>query len=239
MSVPVDWGGPLRFERRTVPAVALAVSLTLHLLLMFLGILHTGRSRLIEPRLRARRAEFALMVQGPNQDRSDEKDGKETNAEGPRPAPPPRRIERESIVGPRRAEIDPPEANLARTEHEIQPPRLKHVSVTAVTAARAPGQAGARFEGGVRAARLLHGLGKPRYPAVCSRQGIEGEGEYALAIDETGRVSGVEVLRSAGHPELDKAAKLFFIYKAKFEPATLDGVPIPFDLRQKVAFELE
>ncbi len=60
-----------------------------------------------------------------------------------------------------------------------------------------------------------------------------------LAINETGSVTGVEVLRSAGHPELDKAAELFFIYRAKFEPATLDGVPIPFALRQKVAFELE
>ena len=230
MSVPVDWGGPLRFERRVVPAAALASSLALHLFLVLAGRLHTDSGKRIEPRLRARRAEFALMVQGPSEPRPEEK---ETNLDAPRPPPRPRNTERESIVGPRRAEIEPPEADLARAEHEIPALRLERISVTAAEAA------GVQTEGGVRAARLLHGPGKPRYPAVCRRQGIEGEGQYLLEIDEAGSVTGVEVLRSAGHPELDKAGELFFIYRARFEPATLDGVPIPFARETKVAFKLE
>ena len=94
-------------------------------------------------------------------------------------------------------------------------------------------------EGGVRSARLLDGPGKPRYPSVCRRQNLEGEGEYVLAIDETGRVTGVRVLKSAGHAAFDDSAVLFFLHRARYDPATLEGVPVPCSLRQQVAFELD
>ena len=184
----------------------------------------------------------------------------------PRRVARPRRIETieraqvEAAV--RAAERKPPEAELTRLEHEA-PPRAERVSVTArlpavsspqaarpssgrlrgpqaLKSAAEEGSASVRSpEGGVRAARLLDGHGKPRYPGVCQRKGLEGDGEYLLAIDEAGRVTDARVLKSAGHPEFDKSARRFFLYRARYEPATLDGVPIPFTRTVRVSFELE
>lgn len=241
---PGGWGRPLRFERRLVPAVAALWSLALHSIFLFPGWPSFGPAKRVAPKLRARRAAFALMIQGSSDPRAAEEEAK-ANVPGPAPRPVPpdeAEIERESIAGPRPARIRPPEADLARAEYDRTPlPETwttERVTVADVARA-APAGSTWTSEGGVRAARVLRGPGVPRYPPVCRREDIEGTGEYLLAIDETGRVTGVKILRSAGHPALDKAARLFLIYRARYEPATLDGVPIPFALRQGVAFELE
>ena len=134
-------------------------------------------------------------------------------------------------------ESRPPGAELVRAEHEAEPPPTERVSV--VNVERYDGPASLPSEGGVRSAHLLEGVGVPEYPRSCKREGIEGDGEYSLAVDETGRVTDVRVLKSAGRPELDKAARLFFIYRAEYEPATLEGLPIPFSTRMRVSFRIE
>jgi TonB family protein len=238
MGAAADCGQPMEFETRFVPAAALAASLLLHGAILLTGWFGTGPGRgpgtPVRPRLRARRAEFALMIPSPSEVSRAEKKAHEAVR---RPVARPREIERESITGAPPAETRPPEAELARAEHEAEPPPRSSVSVVKVE--RSSELSRRPSEGGVRSAHLLEGAGVPEYPRVCKREGIEGDGEYGLAVDETGSVTDVRVIRSAGHPELDKAAKLFFIYRAKCEPATLDGLPIPFSTRMRVSFRIE
>jgi TonB family protein len=229
----------MEFERRFVPAAALGVSLLLHGVLFLAGWMGPGSGRgggpPVRPRLRARRAEFALVVPSANEARRREDDVAREAMR--RRIPRPREIERESIMRAPPAETHPPEAELAGAEHQAEPPPRERVSV--VKLARSDGAASLEFEGGVRSAHLLEGAGVPEYPRSCRREGIEGDGEYALAVDETGRVTDVQVLKAAGHPELDKAATLFFLYRAEYEPATLEGLPIPFSTRMRVSFRIE
>ena len=47
---------------------------------------------------------------------------------------------------------------------------------------------------------------KPRYPKRALRRGIEGEPRILITINSEGRVQGVQLERSSGNPEIDRAA---------------------------------
>ena len=90
-----------------------------------------------------------------------------------------------------------------------------------------------RASEGVRSARLPEGDAKPEYPAACRfgrhrAGGCEGRGTYRVEVDEAGCAVAAGVEGSAGCPDLDAAAVLFFLHRARFEPALLDGVPVPW-----------
>ena len=69
---------------------------------------------------------------------------------------------------------------------------------------------------------LAHPLGgyqtKPRYPDSARRQGIEGESVLRLQVLKSGRVGAIAVARSAGFPDLDRAA-MDAVKTWVFEPA--------------------
>jgi protein TonB len=69
---------------------------------------------------------------------------------------------------------------------------------------------------------LAHPLGgyqtKPRYPDSARRQGVEGESVLRFEVLASGRVGTITVSRSAGHPDLDRAA-VDAVRTWLFEPA--------------------
>jgi TonB family protein len=233
MRVSVDWGRPLEFERRFVPAAAAASSLVLHSALLFAGFLRAGPGEPAEAELHVRQSRFALLVPRTSDARCIPK--KEPPRLVPRPARRPRSSERESMTSPRLSAAAPAETELTRVETES--PRAERVTVAEMelagelTLPRMP-------DVGVRSASH-DGSESPTYPPALVRDGVEGEGEYEVEIDEAGRVTSVRVLRSAGHPALDTKVELYFIHRGRYEPATLDGVPIPCTRRAIVAFTLE
>ena len=76
---------------------------------------------------------------------------------------------------------------------------------------------------GVAAPRPLQTEPAP-YPPIARRQGVEGLVEVAFVIDEIGRPTSVELVRSAG-ADLDGAV-VDAVRSWRFEPARKDGVPV-------------
>jgi protein TonB len=79
---------------------------------------------------------------------------------------------------------------------------------------------------------------RPDYPTDSVRRGEEGTVLCAMRVDEDGRVADVEVLRSSGHPALDRAAAAA-LRRWVFEPARADGQPVPARVLHQVVFRLD
>ncbi len=79
---------------------------------------------------------------------------------------------------------------------------------------------------------------RPSYPRALVERKIGGTVTLWVLVSETGRVDDVRVLRSSGHPELDKAA-VDALRLASYEPARRGGVAVPTWTRQQIAFRLD
>lgn len=83
--------------------------------------------------------------------------------------------------------------------------------------------------------RVLHAE-NPSYPAMARRSHVQGPVELLMTLDERGIPSQVQVL--SGHPafhaEAERAARLW-----RFEPATVDGRPVPARFRLTIGFRLK
>ena len=64
-------------------------------------------------------------------------------------------------------------------------------------------------------------IGNLNYPDIARREGLHGELLLTITLDPNGRVIGVEIVKSSGHPELDKAAKRIVDLSAPFPPLPL------------------
>ena len=107
-------------------------------------------------------------------------------------------------------------------------------------ARRGGSPAGPPSSAGPAAASLLRGLAQPapRYPRAARLRGAEGITWLRVQVAATGRVARVEVERSAGDPELDRAAVdaverwRFAAFREEVdEPGIWVRVPIEFRLR--------
>lgn len=78
---------------------------------------------------------------------------------------------------------------------------------------------------------------KPRYPESARRQGIQGTSLLRLHVLADGAVGEVLVERSAGHPDLDRAA-VRAVKKWRFEPARRGGQSVAVRVMLPVRFEL-
>ncbi|MBA3882161.1 MAG: TonB family protein [Chthoniobacterales bacterium] len=55
--------------------------------------------------------------------------------------------------------------------------------------------------------RIMRSTPDPIYPPTGQLRGLKGSGEFRIRIvEETGRITNVEVVKSTGHSELDEAA---------------------------------
>jgi protein TonB len=79
---------------------------------------------------------------------------------------------------------------------------------------------------------------KPDYPPVAIRRGQEGSVLCAMRVGDDGRVEDVEILRSSGHPVLDRSASAA-LHRWIFEPAREDGRAVPSRVLHQVAFKLD
>ena len=73
----------------------------------------------------------------------------------------------------------------------------------------------------------------PAYPPAAQKYGLAGTVELEITIDEKGNVTGTRVL--SGHSAFRAAAEKV-VRGWRFVPATRDGVPIKYTLRQLVEF---
>jgi protein TonB len=78
----------------------------------------------------------------------------------------------------------------------------------------------------------------PPYPETLKAQGIEADVPVMVTLDATGRVTKVKVLRPSPYPEFNEAARKAAAAE-EFDPATRDGVPIPYTLSFTYRFRLE
>lgn len=76
----------------------------------------------------------------------------------------------------------------------------------------------------------------PEYPADALRQRVEGRVWLEVLIDESGRVAGARVARSA-HPMLDTVA-ILTMPKWRFRPASVDDRPVPVVVLVEMEFAL-
>jgi protein TonB len=80
---------------------------------------------------------------------------------------------------------------------------------------------------------------KPRYPESARRRGIEGTVLLKMRITAQGRVEDIQVVRSAGYPELDESA-IEAVRRWRFEPARRNGTPVVEDaVLLPVVFQLQ
>ena len=80
-------------------------------------------------------------------------------------------------------------------------------------------------------------LGRPRYPKELKEAGVEADVPVAVQVDPTGRVTGVRILRETPYPELNESARACAV-EERYQPATRDGVPIPWTLSYTIRFRL-
>jgi protein TonB len=78
---------------------------------------------------------------------------------------------------------------------------------------------------------------EPVYPPASRRAGEQGTAMFRVLVDERGRPSDVQVLKSSGFPKLDQAA-LDAIRKWTFTPAKNGATPILSWTRVQVKFQL-
>src|SRR5664279_2931653 len=126
--------------------------------------------------------------------------------------------------------------------------RLVTVAAIVVLAAGMPLTAEAQPATGDNAAdnaEAAKGLHPPKlkkfveaaYPADKQKAGIGARVVVAIDVEETGRVGNVEVISPAG-PDFDVAA-VAAIGQFEFEPATLDGTPVPVKIHYAYTFEVK
>jgi periplasmic protein TonB len=79
---------------------------------------------------------------------------------------------------------------------------------------------------------------KPEYPRVLQSQGIEANVTVMLNLDASGKVIRVKLVTPSIYPEFNEAARRAALAE-QFEPATRDGVAIPYTLSFTYEFRLE
>jgi protein TonB len=89
--------------------------------------------------------------------------------------------------------------------------------------------------GDVKQARLISST-PPLYPALAKAQHVEGAVHLDALVDEHGRVSSVKVING---PTLLHQAATDAIRQWKYQPATLDGKPVPMHLTVTLQFKLQ
>ncbi len=91
-----------------------------------------------------------------------------------------------------------------------------------------------RVGGDVKLPQLLH-MVPPSYPLAAKQSNQQGEVTVQAVIDGTGKVTEAKVVSG---PALLQQAAVDAVRRWKYEPATLDGKPVPMQVVVKVKFHL-
>lgn len=88
-------------------------------------------------------------------------------------------------------------------------------------------------------ARAAYGYSPaPPYPGTAMRRGLQGDVMLRVRVDAEGRVLAVEVERSSGHRELDRAAERQVRERWRFQPAQREGRAVSSWVRVPISFRL-
>ena len=79
---------------------------------------------------------------------------------------------------------------------------------------------------------------RPSYPSTARRLGVQGTTLLRVQVLEDGRVGGIDVEQSAGHPDLDQAAT-DAVRRWRFEPARRGDQAVAMWVRLPVEFRLK
>ena len=117
--------------------------------------------------------------------------------------------------------------------------------VSASTAPTAkPAATGNRAASRIPTAKVKYTLPKqirkqePLYPATLKAQGIEGDVTVLVTIDESGKVTSVQIIKPSPYPEFNESARATAMAQ-RYEPATRDGVPVSNPLTYTYRFRLQ
>jgi protein TonB len=78
----------------------------------------------------------------------------------------------------------------------------------------------------------------PPYPPELRAQGLEADVVVMVSLDDTGKVTSVQIITPSPYPAFNEAA-LAAAKAEEFEPALRDGVPVPYTLSYKYRFRIE
>ncbi|HXI56940.1 MAG TPA: energy transducer TonB [Polyangia bacterium] len=79
---------------------------------------------------------------------------------------------------------------------------------------------------------------EPPYPETLKAQGIEGDVRVMISVDSRGKVIDVKIIGPSPYPEFNELAKAAAA-QDEYEPATRDGIPIPFMIPYTHRFRLD
>ena len=139
-----------------------------------------------------------------------------TQAPTPIPAPAPKlkpqqSQSRQSSENPKKRTA-PKNAGVVGSQSNANKPQNRSISSTKTSASGAKSQQSTTKSKAstsqVKPRRVVQCLScpKPRYPKRALRKGIEGEPRILITINSEGRVQKVQLERSSGNPEIDRAA---------------------------------
>lgn len=78
---------------------------------------------------------------------------------------------------------------------------------------------------------------KPKYPKIARSRGWEGSVLLEVSVAADGKVEKITLLQSSGYRALDKAARKT-VYRWKFKPASIAGVPTACTVKIPINFQL-
>ncbi len=84
-----------------------------------------------------------------------------------------------------------------------------------------------------------HLMDKTTYPEYAKDEGFMGNAKIEFTISETGEVEHIMVVKSSGHPILDKESVRVIRLLKISSPATLNGKPIAICMKIPFVFKLE
>jgi protein TonB len=96
-----------------------------------------------------------------------------------------------------------------------------------------PPAAAVRVGGAIVSPKLLHSTA-PIYPSTARQAGITGSVVIIARVDKSGNVASTKVISG---PATLQAAALLAMRGWKYQPGTLDGVPIETDVTVTIKFQ--
>jgi protein TonB len=151
------------------------------------------------------------------------------------PARKPERVEESAL----QADRDPEPETTATAPADASPGGARYPSVASAGAVGAGAIASAgpieSKIGAIGGPQFLR-RSLPQYPRLARRLGVEGTVTLRLAIDASGKLSGVEVIQSAGHGFDEEALRA--VQQSSFAPAVREGRPIACLALLQIRFQL-
>jgi periplasmic protein TonB len=137
--------------------------------------------------------------------------------------------------GHRTQNVGEPDAVIPLTSDEQPAAEGLNAGIAAGNAQPSAPAAPLAIGGDVKQAKLISSV-PPAYPSLAKTQHVSGNVQIDALIDATGRVTTMKVVSG---PTLLQQAAMDALKQWKYQPATLDGKPVPMHLTVTLQFRLQ